>query len=205
MQPAVFVDRDGVINRNPPDYVKSWEEFLFLPGVVEAFSNLSRLPWPTVIVTNQSVVGRGIIQIGTLERIHRLMVEEIEAAGGRIDGLYICPHHPGDGCDCRKPEPGLLLRAGSDLGLDLQKSVFLGDSYSDIQAAIRAGVQPVYKIAEGEQLTTGEIEQGTGFVRIPAVRDLLEFSKMLATAAVENRQPADVIYYLVAGIGIPAY
>lgn len=203
LQPAVFIDRDGVINRNPPNYVKSWEEFLFIPGVIEAFSQLSLLPWPIVIITNQSVVGRGIIHPDVLEKIHRRMLQEIELVGGRIAGIYVCPHHPDDGCDCRKPNPGLLLRAATDLNLDLHQSVFIGDSLSDILAAIRAGVQPVYKMADGEQIPAENFDQGTRFVRIPAVWDLLEFSKMLDLAAVENKQPKDVIYFLDSGIPLP--
>ena len=138
----------------------------------------------------------------TLEEIHERMVQEIEKAGGRIDGLYVCPHHPDQECDCRKPNPGLLLQAAVELGIDLQRSVFLGDSRSDILAAIRAGVQPVYRIVDGEEKTPSDIESPTGFIRIPAVKDLLEFSKMLAAVAAEGRQPVDVIYYLAASITI---
>jgi len=198
MQPAVFLDRDGVINRNPPFYVKSWEEFLFLSGVLPAFKRMSALPWPIIIITNQSAVGRGIIKMDVLNIIHTQMVREIEEAGGRIDALYVCPHHPDEKCACRKPEPGLLLKAAAELGLDLGQSAFLGDSRSDILAAVNAGVLPVYRRGEGEANFPSENEWSTELIEVPVVRDLMEFAEMLIFLASENKHPADMIYYLAA-------
>ena len=198
MQPAVFIDRDGVINRNPPFYVKSWEEFLFLSGVLLAFNRMSALPWPIIIVTNQSAVGRGIIEMDALTTIHTQMVREIEEAGGRIDGLYVCPHHPDEKCTCRKPEPGLLLRAAAELDLDLSHSAFLGDSRSDILAAVNAGVQPVYRREEGEATSLAENEFSARSIEVPVVKDLMEFAEMLVFLSSENKHPADMIYYLAA-------
>lgn len=198
MQPAVFLDRDGVINKNPPFYVKSWEEFLFLSEVLPAFNRMSALPWPVIIITNQSAVGRGIITLDVLNIIHTQMVSEIEEAGGRIDGLYVCPHHPDEKCDCRKPEPGLLYRASAEFGLDLNQSAFLGDSRSDILAAVNAGVQPIYKLGERETYFLPENEWSTGSIEVPVVKDLMEFAEMLIFLASENKHPADMIYYLAA-------
>lgn len=200
MQTAVFIDRDGVINRNPPNYVKTWEEFLFFAGVLPALNRMSSLPWPIVIVTNQSVVGRGILTGRALEDIHARMLEEIEKAGGRVDGLYVCPHHPDEGCDCRKPQPGLLLRAAGEMDIDLPGSVFLGDSHSDVLAAVRAGVQPVFRLTEGDEIRPSDIGWRSPPIQVPVVRDLLEFSNLLTEVAAEGKRPADMIYYLAARI-----
>ncbi len=142
-KPAIFIDRDGVINRDRPDYVKSWAEFEFLPGVLNALRRLSVSPYTIVIVSNQSAIGRGLVTEETVEEIHFNMIQVIRKSGGRLDSIYFCPHTPDDGCDCRKPYPGLLLRAADDLNLDLPKSWFIGDSLRDLEAAIAVGVHPV--------------------------------------------------------------
>ena len=140
-RPALFLDRDGVINENRSDYVKSWQEVIFLPGAIEAIRRLNTSEFAIVIVTNQSAVGRGIVPFELAQAINRQVVEQITAAGGRIDAWYMCPHHPQQGCECRKPAPGLLLQAQRDLDLDLASSYMIGDAYSDLQAAQAAGVR----------------------------------------------------------------
>jgi histidinol-phosphate phosphatase family protein len=196
MQPGVFLDRDGVINYNPPSYVKSWEEFLFLPRVLEALELLAQTPWPIVIVTNQSVVGRGIIVRKTLDLIHERMIEEIVRAGGRIDGIFVCPHPPEAGCFCRKPEPGLLLNAAADLKIDLSKSILIGDSESDMIAARKIGVLPVMvkqdPISQGVDVN----DQGKEADEIIQVNDLFHATYGLILAAKKNSRPVDMIYYL---------
>jgi len=143
LHPAVFVDRDGVINQNRPDYVKSWGEVVFLPRVFEAWRRLSRTAYRVAIVTNQSAVGRGIITLATANEINRRLIESIRQRGGRVDGVYLCPHHPNAGCDCRKPRPGLLRQAAADLDIDLARSYLVGDARSDLEAAQAAGVQGI--------------------------------------------------------------
>jgi D-glycero-D-manno-heptose 1,7-bisphosphate phosphatase len=142
-RPAIFLDRDGVINCNRPDYVKSWSEFEFLPGAIEALQRLSQLGWPVVVVTNQSAVGRGLVDRRTVEEIHTQMMAAICSAGGRIDDVLYCPHGPDDRCACRKPRPGLLLLASVRLGLDLSQSFMIGDADSDVSAAQAVGCRPV--------------------------------------------------------------
>ncbi|MCJ7831632.1 MAG: D-glycero-beta-D-manno-heptose 1,7-bisphosphate 7-phosphatase [Dehalococcoidia bacterium] len=139
-RPAVLLDRDGVINRNRTDYVKSWDEFEFLPGSLEALRMLAEQEAKVVVVTNQSAVGRGIISPDELERIHARMNEEVEAHGGRIDAVLCCPHAPDDGCHCRKPRPGLLLEAMDRFQLDPNLCYAVGDSLSDLMAARAAGL-----------------------------------------------------------------
>jgi D-glycero-D-manno-heptose 1,7-bisphosphate phosphatase len=142
-QAAVFLDRDGVINRNRSDHVKSWGEFAFLPGSLEALARLARLGWPVVVVSNQGAIGRGLVSRAEVDEIHRRMVAEVTAFGGRIDAVLYCPHHPDEGCDCRKPKPGLLIEAAGRLGLDLSASFLVGDAESDLLAARAAGCAPV--------------------------------------------------------------
>jgi D-glycero-D-manno-heptose 1,7-bisphosphate phosphatase len=142
-RPAIFLDRDGVINDNRADYVKNWVEFCFLPGALAALQKLATLGWPTVIITNQSAIGRGLISQASIEQIHRQMIEAIHWAGGRIHGIYYCPHPPEDGCNCRKPRPGLLLQAQAHLHIDLARSILVGDAVSDLQAAQAVGSLPI--------------------------------------------------------------
>jgi D-glycero-D-manno-heptose 1,7-bisphosphate phosphatase len=140
---TIFLDRDGVINENRSDYVKNWSEFCFLPGSKEAIVKLTRAGYRIVVCTNQAGVARGIIPIDTVEDIHRRMITEIAEGGGKIERVYYCPHGKDENCFCRKPRPGMLLRAGTELGVDMHDATFIGDSISDIQAALKAGVHPI--------------------------------------------------------------
>jgi D-glycero-D-manno-heptose 1,7-bisphosphate phosphatase len=140
---AVFLDRDGVINRDRPDYVRSWDEFEFLPGVLEAFCILASQPLRVVVVSNQSCIGRGLVSRETVDEIHARMTEAVRESGGRIDAVYYCPHRPDEDCPCRKPRPGLILRAARELDIDLAASWMIGDDLKDLEAAEAAGVRPV--------------------------------------------------------------
>jgi len=156
MKPAIFLDRDGVVIRNRADYVRSWDDVEFLPRAVSALSRLAASPYPIVFVTNQSVVGRGIISLEGAQAINRRLVSELRAQGCRIDGVFMCPHAPEDGCNCRKPKPGLLFQASEALGLDLSASVMIGDAWTDLQAGAAAGVPALALVLTGrgnEQLT----------------------------------------------------
>ncbi|MCS6964811.1 D-glycero-beta-D-manno-heptose 1,7-bisphosphate 7-phosphatase [Thermoflexus sp.] len=140
---AVFLDRDGVICENRPDHVKSWTEFRFLPGALQALRRLSAAPFSIVVVTNQAIVHRGIVPAAVVEEIHRWMIRDIQLAGGRVDAIYYCPHRPEEDCLCRKPKPGLLLQAARDLGIRLEASYLIGDALTDVEAALAAGCQPL--------------------------------------------------------------
>jgi D-glycero-D-manno-heptose 1,7-bisphosphate phosphatase len=146
---AVLLDRDGVINRDRSDYVKSWDEFEFLPGSLEALRMLAEQETRVIVVTNQSVVGRGIIPQDELDRIHARMTREIETHGGRIDAIFCCPHAPDDGCHCRKPRPGLLLEAMDRFQLDPNLCYVVGDSLNDLMAARAAGL-PFVMVLTGQ-------------------------------------------------------
>lgn len=140
---AIFLDRDGVLNRERADYVKSWDEFEFLPGALEALRRLSVVPRPIVVITNQSVIGRGLVDRSTIDAIHERMLERVRTSGGRIDEIVVCPHHPEDGCACRKPGVASFHRSASRHGARLNDSWFVGDSITDYQAAVRAGCGPL--------------------------------------------------------------
>ena len=137
---TVFLDRDGVINRNRSDYVKSWGEFSFLPGARRAIAQLTSAGYRIIIITNQACVGKGILTRSALDDLHQRMLREIGLAGGRIETILYCPHRSDEGCRCRKPAPGLLLRARDEYGVDLRQAIVVGDSVTDMRAAAAAGV-----------------------------------------------------------------
>ena len=140
---GILLDRDGVINREHSDYVTGWDRFEFLPGALLSLGRLARLNWPVVVVTNQSAVGSGLVTPHTLSRIHQRMMAAVAAAGGRIDAVFVCPHHPDDGCACRKPRPGLLWQAAQAFNLRLPNCYLVGDAFGDFLVARAAGCRPI--------------------------------------------------------------
>lgn len=149
---AVFLDRDGVINRRiVGGYVTTWTEFEFLPGAIDGIVRLSAHSDPIIVVSNQAGVGKGLVTVRDLADITRRFVGAIEARGGRIDAVYYCPHTPADDCECRKPRPGILLEARRDWDLDLPTCVLLGDSESDAAAGRAVGCD-VLLAADDSQL-----------------------------------------------------
>jgi D-glycero-D-manno-heptose 1,7-bisphosphate phosphatase len=142
--PGIFVDRDGVINRRrADDYVLNWSQFEFLPGIRAALGQLASLQLPMIIISNQSAVGRGYLETEDLEYLTKKMCDTLSQDGAHISAVYYCTHRPDQHCSCRKPQPQLLLEAAVDYQLDLARSVFIGDSDADVQAAESAGCQPV--------------------------------------------------------------
>lgn len=157
---AVFLDRDGVIIEDREDYVKSWDEITFIPSAFTAIRDLTEAGIPVVMVTNQAAVGRSIVSAEFVEETHSRMRSEIAKQGGRIAGVYYCPHHPDADCDCRKPKPGMLLQASRDLDLDLTESIMVGDSIRDIASAEAAGSRGILVLTgkgrtEAARLNTG--------------------------------------------------
>lgn len=141
---VVLLDRDGVINRNRDDYVKTVDELVFIPGALEGLARLHEAGITTVIVSNQAGVGRGIIDPDELERINEKLLNTIAEHGGEISGIYYCLHRKDELCSCRKPEPGLLQQASKDLGFDLADAYFVGDAESDIECGSRVGCRTVF-------------------------------------------------------------
>jgi D-glycero-D-manno-heptose 1,7-bisphosphate phosphatase len=138
-QKVVFLDRDGVINQDSPDYIKSWSEFHFLPGSLDALSRLTRQGFQLIVITNQSVLNRQMVPIEILKEIHSNMREEIRRHGGEITDVFYCPHRPDEGCKCRKPAPGLIHLAARSHRIDLRSAAMIGDSAKDIECARNAG------------------------------------------------------------------
>lgn len=139
----MILDRDGVINRESADFVKTPGEWLPLPGSIEAIAALSRAGFAVAVASNQSGLARGLFDRNALRAMHRKLRRLVASAGGRIDRIVVCPHGPGDGCSCRKPNPGLLLRLGRHFGTELAGIPVIGDSLRDLEAARRVGARPV--------------------------------------------------------------
>lgn len=181
MKPAVFLDRDGVIIENRAAYVRTWSDVTFLPGALQALVRLSQTPYAIVIVTNQSVIGRGLIPGSQIRDISRRIVSAIHEAGARIDGVYMCPHAPADNCDCRKPKPGLLTQAAEELNLDLGRSYMIGDALTDMDAAERAGVPQRMLVLSGRGAVQAQLPQAAQQAPFQIYPTLVE-----AVAAIHN-------------------
>jgi len=140
---AVFLDRDGVINEERDDYVKSWNEFIWIKGAKEAIKELNQANLLVIVVTNQSSVGRGIIPSSVVEDIHEKIQKELKEMGAWIDAFYYCPARPEEGSPFRKPQPGMFLQAQKEYQVELINSYLIGDSASDIEAGNKAGCKTV--------------------------------------------------------------
>lgn len=145
----VILDRDGVINRESPEYIKTPEEWRAIPGSLEAVKRLNTAGIKVAIATNQSGVARGLYDLAMLQRIHQKMKDELQALGAHIDFIAFCPHHPKDNCACRKPNPGMLLQIGEALKIDLKDAVMIGDRIGDMEAAKAAGTASLFIGASG--------------------------------------------------------
>lgn len=139
----VVVDRDGVINEDSEDFIKSVAEWRPLPGSLEAIAALTHAGFTIAVITNQSGIGRGLLDEATLAAIHAHMLEAVRAAGGELAGVYHCPHRPDAGCDCRKPRPGLFRALERELGIPARGAPYIGDRMSDVEAARAAGARPI--------------------------------------------------------------
>lgn len=149
----IILDRDGVINYESDDYIKSPDEWRPIPGSLEAIAQLNRCGFRILIATNQSGVARGLYDIDRLDEIHEKFMRELASVGGYVDEIFFCPHHPQDDCTCRKPKPGLLLEIAAKYPLSLSDTYFIGDSFTDVQAAMAAGCLPILVLTgKGQQM-----------------------------------------------------
>ncbi|MFN8472636.1 MAG: HAD-IIIA family hydrolase [Anaerolineae bacterium] len=168
---TVFLDRDGVINENRPDHVKSWDEFVFIPGVLASLSRLRADGWQVIVVTNQAIIHRHIVLQIVVEDINGRMTETVETAGGAIDAVLYCPHDSDEGCDCRKPKPGLLFQAARLFNLCLSECYLVGDGFSDIAAGQAAGCTTVLvQTGRGQQQLASPL--ALAFTHYHVTRDL---------------------------------
>ncbi|MBD1552888.1 D-glycero-beta-D-manno-heptose 1,7-bisphosphate 7-phosphatase [Pseudomonas typographi] len=148
----LILDRDGVINHDSDAYIKSVDEWLPIPGSISAIAALSKAGWTVAVATNQSGIARGYYPVAALEAMHERLRTLVAEQGGEVGLIVYCPHGPGDGCDCRKPRPGMLRTIGRHYGVALPGVWFVGDSHSDLQAARAVGAQPVLvKTGKGEK------------------------------------------------------
>ena len=139
----VMIDRDGVINEDSGEFIKSVAEWRPIAGSLEAIASLHRAGWLVTVVTNQSGVGRGLYDEATLAQIHEHMRARVRAAGGELAGVYYCPHLPDAGCECRKPKPGMFRALERDLGVSVVGAPYIGDRMSDVEAAEAVGARPM--------------------------------------------------------------
>ncbi len=138
----VIMDRDGTINEDRDDFVKSADEWIALPGALEAIAKLNHAGWHVVVATNQSGLGRGLFDVAALNAMHAKMFKQLAVLGGRIDAVFYCPHTPDENCACRKPQPGLYKQIAERYGLDLANVPVVADSARDLQAALAVGAPP---------------------------------------------------------------
>ena len=149
---AIFLDRDGVLNRRAPpgDYVKSLGEFVWLAGAREGVRRLNDEGWLVLVVTNQRGVALGLYSAADVEAIHESAQRELREVGAHVDAFYFCPHGEDDHCTCRKPQPGMILQAAREWDVDLAASYLFGDDERDVEAARRAGVSAVKMASDGD-------------------------------------------------------
>jgi D-glycero-D-manno-heptose 1,7-bisphosphate phosphatase len=157
LKKVVFLDRDGVINHDSPDYIKSRSEFKFIPGSIEAIRKLTVSGFTSIVISNQSALARKLISSEELDDIHKMMKQTIAAAGGDITDIFFCPHMPDDECTCRKPQPGLIFRAQHKYDIDLAEAVMVGDSARDIECACNAGCGRAVLVTSGNDRDVGKV------------------------------------------------
>lgn len=159
----VVLDRDGVINLDSDQYIKSPEEWKPIPGSLEAIARLTQAGFRVVVATNQAGLGRGLFDMATLNAMHDKMHKAVNQLGGRIDAVFFCPHAQDAGCACRKPKPGMLREIAARFDLALAGVPVIGDSLRDLQAASAAGARPVLVLTgKGAQtLKSGGLPEGT--------------------------------------------
>ncbi|MGZ8226642.1 MAG: D-glycero-beta-D-manno-heptose 1,7-bisphosphate 7-phosphatase [Methylococcaceae bacterium] len=177
MSRFVLLDRDGVINHDSDAFIKSPDEWLPIDGSLEAIALLNSQGYKVAVITNQSGLARGLFDEITLEKIHAKMRRMAAEKGGHIDAIYFCPHGADSQCNCRKPKPGLLQLFANDKQVDLTSTVFIGDSFRDIHAAIAAGAKPVLvKTGKGQKTLTDHPE-----LTVPVFENLYDAAKHLVS------------------------
>jgi D-glycero-D-manno-heptose 1,7-bisphosphate phosphatase len=192
MQPIpklIILGRDGILNEFHEDHIKAPEEWVAVPGALEAVSRLNHAGWHVVVATNQSGIGRGMIDMAAVNAVHAQMMKNLQLLGGRIDAVFFCPHTPEDACDCRKPLPGMALDIGRRYGVDLREVPMVGDTLRDLQAAQAAGCEP-HLVRSGRAAALSPAEVAAIIAQVPGTfvhQDLGE----LATHLLEREHLRD--------------
>ena len=168
----IILDRDGVINQDSDEYIKCPEEFIPIPGSIEAMARLHRAGYRIAIATNQSGIARGYFDVQTLNHMHEKLLRLLSAQGGQVDGIFYCPHGPEDDCDCRKPKAGLLRDIQRRFNVNMSGVYAVGDSLRDLQAARSVGAIPILvRTGKGERT----IKKKEGLEGVLIYKDLAEF------------------------------
>jgi D-glycero-D-manno-heptose 1,7-bisphosphate phosphatase len=180
MNRAVFLDRDGVINRKPPEgqYVTRWEEMHLLPGVAPAIARLNRAGFRVIVASNQRCVAKELLTAVDLDSMHRRMCDALARDGATLDGVYYCPHEKEPPCSCRKPSPGMLLDAARDHQIDLTASWMIGDSEIDVQAGRNAGCKTA-RLLSGDEAPHGNVDVVARSL-MEAIHQILELEEAIA-------------------------
>ncbi len=173
--PLIILDRDGVINQESNQYIKSPDEWLPIPGSLEAIAALNQAGYQVVVATNQSGIARGLFDLPMLEKIHAKLHAALRVLGGKLADIFFCPHHPQDNCFCRKPQPGLFLQIREKYKLNLADVFFVGDSFSDIQAAQNAGCKPLLVLTGNGQKTLASYTEALAIPSFANLHALAEF------------------------------
>ena len=185
----IILDRDGTINEDRDDYVKSADEWVPLPGALEAIARLNHAGYHVAVASNQSGLGRGLFDMAALNAMHAKLHQLLAKHGGRIDAVFFCPHAPDEQCECRKPLPGLMEQIGERYGVDLRHVPMVGDSLRDLQAASAAGCEPhLVRTGKAGQLADAQLEQLVA--QVPRTRvhsDLGAFADYLLQHQPEQR------------------
>ncbi|TSE33681.1 D-glycero-beta-D-manno-heptose 1,7-bisphosphate 7-phosphatase [Tepidimonas charontis] len=178
----VVIDRDGTLNRDPEDFLRGPQDWQPLPGALQALARLHAGGWRVVVASNQSGLGRGLFDASTLNAVHAHMLREVARAGGRIDAIFFCPHAPEEGCDCRKPAPGLFLQVAARYGVPPTQLVAVGDSMRDVAAALAAGCDTHLVLTGQSAALRGAPRPPDLPARVTVHEDLLAFAEALTTA-----------------------
>jgi D-glycero-D-manno-heptose 1,7-bisphosphate phosphatase len=163
----IILDRDGVINFDSAQFIKSPEEWKPIPGALEAIARLNQWGWRVVVASNQSGVGRGLFGMDTLNAINDKMVKSLAQVGGRLDAIFFCPHAADSPCDCRKPKPGMLLQIAERFNVELEGVPVVGDSLRDLQAAVAVGAKPYLVLTGKGEVTRASPDLPAGTLIYP--------------------------------------
>ena len=174
MNSTIFLGRDGVIIENRENYVRSWNDVAFIPAALKALRSAYISPYKIILITNQSAIGRRLITLEQAEEINQRVVKVVTESGGRIDATFMCPHAPGEACNCRKPLPGLFLQAAEKFNLDLGRSFMVGDALSDLQAGRAAGVRETMLVRTGRGQVQAALPEATSLQPFPVFDTLYD-------------------------------
>ncbi len=187
----IILDRDGVINYDSDDYIKSVDEWHAIPGSLQAIADFNRAGYKVVVVTNQSGIGRKMYSLTELNQMHNKMENQLAQIGGKIDAIYYCPHVAEDNCNCRKPKTGLYERISINFNVDLAGVVAIGDTLTDLQAAYKMKCQPILvRSGKGERTLADPqyktFTQTITNIKIPVYNDLAEFARFFLKTTENN-------------------